>query len=166
MTMPTIPRILATTALFLAAVGVSSCQQTTENAPERTGCYLTYSRGANHISFSEKPPVYRLNADESRELEAIVAMGKADSVNLYFVPPEDYPIFLIYSGQGEPRTLPYYSRFKSHTDEFLPPAAAARFDALVQKIQSRPGAQLQGEAEQVFFCKISVIGAKHACESG
>ena len=93
-------------------------------------------------------------------------MGKADSVNLYFVPPEDYPIFLIYSGQGEPRTLTYYSRFKSHTDEFLPPAAAARFDALVQKIQSRPGAQLQGEAEQVFFCKISVIGAKHACESG
>lgn len=145
MTMPTIPRILATTALCLAAVGVSSCQQTTENAPERTGCYLTYSRGANHISFSEKPPVYRLNADESRELEAIVAMEKADSVNLYFVPPEDYPIFLIYSGQGEPRTLTYYSRFKSHTDEFLPPAAAARFDALVQKIQSRPGAQLQGE---------------------
>ena len=23
-----------------------------------------------------------------------------------------------------------------------------------------------GMAEQVFFCKISVIGAKHACESG
>ena len=137
-------RILTTTALCLVAVG-GSCQQTTENAPERTGCYLTYSRGSNHMSFSEKPPVYRLNADESRELESIEAMGKADSVNLYFVPPEDYPIFLIYSGQGEPRTLTYYSRFKSHTDEFLPPAAAARFDALVQKILSRPGAQLQGE---------------------
>lgn len=136
-------RIASTTALCLATAGLS-CQQTTENAPERTGCYLTYSRGANHISSPEMPSVYRLNADESRELETIEAMGKADSVNLYFVPPEDYPIFLIYSGQGEPRTLTYYSRFKSHTDVFLPPAAAARFDALVQKIQSRPEAQLQG----------------------
>ncbi len=145
MTMPPFLKILTNTALCLVAAGICvSCHQTKEVMPDRFGCYLTYSRGANHISSPEIPSVYRLNAAESRELEAIEAMGKADSVNLYYVPPEDYPIFLIYSGQGEPRTLTYESRFKSHTDIFLPPAAAARFDALVQKIQSRPGAQLQG----------------------
>ena len=136
-TMPAIHRILTTTALCLAAVGVNSCQQTKKVAPDITGSFLTYT----HLFplATEPPAVYRLNEAESRELAKLEALIHPDTPYLDLLPASAQPTFIIYPANGEAKQLDFYLYAVSI------PQLSAKVNALVDKIKSRPGAQLQGE---------------------
>ena len=136
MTMPTIPRILTTTVLCLAAMGVSSCQQTKKVAPDITGSFLTYTQ---YPLATEPPAVYRLNEAESRELAKLEALIHPDTPYLDLLPASAQPTFIIYPANGEAKRLDFYLYTVSI------PQLSAKVNALVDKIKSRPGAQLQGE---------------------
>ena len=93
------PRILTTTALCLAAMGLSSCQQTKKVAPDITGSFLTYT----HLFplATEPPAVYRLNEAESQELAKLEALIHPDTPYLDFLPASAQPTFIIYPANGQ-----------------------------------------------------------------
>ena len=151
MTMPTIHRILATTALCLAAVGLSSCTtpqalSAKKSLPE---CYLTYSVG--YPWPSEPPPVLRLNADECRELLDIEAATEPDTPSLDWQQAGGSPEFYIFPQGEKARGLFAAAKVKNLTATYLPEAAAKRFDALVKTVESRPGSQLSRAEVQRWF---------------
>ena len=151
MTMPTIHRILATTALCLAAVGLSSCTtpqalSAKKSLPE---CYLTYSVG--YPWPSEPPPVLRLNADECRELLDIEAATEPDTPSLDWQQAGGSPEFYIFPQGEKARGLFAADKVKNLTATYLPEAAAKRFDALVKTVESRPGSQLSRAEVQRWF---------------
>ena len=151
MTMPSIPRILATAALCLAALGVSSCTtpqalSAKKSLPE---CYLTYSE--EYPWPSEPPPVLRLNADESRELLDIEAATEPDTPGLDWQEAGGSPEFHIFPQGEKARGLFAANKVKNLTATYLPEAAAKRFDALVQAVESRPGSQLSRAEVQRWY---------------
>ena len=130
------PRILATTALCLSALGVSSCQQAKKVTPDITGSFLTYTQ---FPLATEPPAVYRLNEAESRELAKLEALIHPDTPYLDLLPASAQPTFIIYPANGEAKQLDFYLYTVSI------PQLSAKVNALVDKIKSRPEAQLQGE---------------------
>ena len=136
------PKILATTALCLAAVGLSSCTtpqalSAKKSVPE---CYLTYSVG--YPWPSEPPPVLRLNADECRELLDREAATEPDTPSFDWQEAGGSPQFYIFPQGEKARGLFAANKVKNLTATYLPEAAAKRFDALVKTVESRPGSQL------------------------
>ena len=149
--MPTIHRILATTALCLAAVGVSSCTtpqalSAKKSLPE---CYLTYSVGDPWPS--EPPPVLRLNADECRELLDIEAATEPDTPRLDWQEAGGSPEFLIFPQGEKARSLFAVSKVKHLTHAYIPEAAAKRFDTLVKEVESRPESRLTRTEVQNWY---------------
>lgn len=136
MTMPIFQKILATTALCIAALGQNSCQQTKKVAPDITGSFLTYTQ---YPLATEPPAVYRLNEAESRELAKLEALIHPDTPYLDLLPASAQPTFIIYPANGEVKQLDFYLYSVSI------PQLSAKVNALVEKIKSRPGAQLHGE---------------------
>ena len=147
--MPTIHKILAFATLCLAAVGVSSCSvpqalSAKKSLPE---CYLTYSDG--YPWSTEPPPVLRLNEEESRELLAIEAETEEDTPMCDIQIASGNPEFCIFPPGKEARVLSSLSTVKNWTGSFIPEAAAKRFDALVQAVESRPESRLsQAETQR------------------
>lgn len=129
-------KIFATTALCLAAVDVNSCQQTKKVAPDITGSFLTYTQ---YPLATEPPAVYRLNEEECRELSKLEAQIQPDTPYLDLLPASAQPTFIIYPANGEVKQLDFYLYSVSI------PQLSAKVNALVEKIKSRPGAQLHGE---------------------
>ena len=142
-------KILATTALCLAAVGQSSCTtpqalSAKKSLPE---CYLTYSVGDPWPS--EPPPVLRLNADECRELLAIEAATEPDTPSFDWQGAGGSPEFYIFPKGQKARLLFALNKVKNLTATYLPEAAAKRFDALVKTVESRPESRLsQAETQR------------------
>ena len=146
--MPTIPRILATTALCLAAMGLSSCTtpqalSAKKSLPE---CYLTYSDG--YPWTSEPPAVLRLNTDECRELLDIEAATEPDTPMCDIQITSGNPEFCIFPPGKEARVLSSLSTVKNWTGSFIPEAAAKRFDSLVKAVEARPESHLSREEVQ------------------
>ena len=146
--MPTIPRILATTALCLAAMGLSSCSglqalSAKKSLPE---CYLTYSDG--YPWTSEPPAVLRLNTDECRELLDIEAATEPDTPMCDIQITSGNPEFCIFPPGKEARVLSSLSTVKNWTGSFIPEAAAKRFDSLVKAVEARPESHLSREEVQ------------------
>ncbi|MBQ4593229.1 MAG: hypothetical protein IJA81_01205 [Akkermansia sp.] len=144
-------KILATTALCLAAVGQSSCTtpqalSAKKSLPE---CYLTYSVGDPWPS--EPPPVLRLNADECRELLDIEAATEPDTPGLDWQGAGGSPEFYIFPQGEKARGLFAANKVKNLTATYLPEAAAKRFDALVKTVESRPGSQLSRAEVQRWY---------------
>ena len=152
MTMPTIfPKILATTALCLAAMGVSSCLGVQSIAAGKyvPECYLTYSVG--YPWPSEPPPVLRLNADECRELLDIEAATEPDTPSFDWQEAGGSPEFYIFPQGEKARGLFAANKVKNLTATYLPEAAAKRFDALVQAVESRPESRLTRTEVQHWY---------------
>ena len=150
MTMPSIfPRILVTTALCLAAMGLSSCSglqalSAKKSLPE---CYLTYSDG--YPWTSEPPAVLRLNTDECRELLDIEAATEPDTPSFDWQGAGGSPQFYIFPQGEKARELFAANKVKNLTATYLPEAAAKRFDALVKTVESRPESRLsQAETQR------------------
>ena len=149
MTMPPFHNILATTALCLAAMGLSSCSglqalSAKKSLPE---CYLTYSDG--YPWSSEPPPVLRLNEQECRELLAIEAETEPDTPMYDWQTGGGSPEFYIFPKGQKARLLFALSKVKHLTHTYIPESAAKRFDALVQAVESRPESRLtQAEAQR------------------
>ncbi len=137
MAMPTIYKILPTTALCLAATACASCYQTRENALGTEGCYLTYTHA--YPSSTSRPVVYRLNEEESLDLMKLAALIQPDTPYLDLLPESGLPLFIVCRSHGEVKYLDFFRYYVSIPELF------AKVDALVKKIKSRPGAQLQGE---------------------
>ncbi len=149
--MPPIPRILATAALCIAAAGLSSCSGLQAIAAEDTvpECYLTYSEG--YPWTSEPPAVLRLNTDECRELLDIEAATEPDTPSLDWQGAGGSPEFYIFLQGEKARGLFAANKVKNLTATYLPEAAAKRFDALVQAVESRPGSQLSRAEVQRWY---------------
>ena len=149
MTTGSLLRFLATTALCLAAMGLSSCSglqalSAKKSLPE---CYLTYSDG--YPWTSEPPAVLRLNADECRELLAIEAETEEDTPMWDIQIASGNPEFCIFPQGKDERFLSSLSTVKNWTDTYIPEAAAKRFDALVKTVESRPESRLsQAETQR------------------
>ena len=147
--MPPFRKILATTALCLAAMGLSSCTtpqalSAKKSLPE---CYLTYSDG--YPWSSEPPPVLRLNEQECRELLAIEAATEPDTPSFDWQGAGGSPEFHIFPQGEKARGLFAANKVKNLTATYLPEAAAKRFDALVQAVESRPESRLtQAETQR------------------
>ena len=144
-------KILATTALCLAAMGVSSCTtpqalSAKKSLPE---CYLTYSE--EYPWSSEPPPVLRLNADECRELLAIEAETEEDTPMWDIQIASGNPEFCIFPQGKDERFLSSLSTVKNWTDTYIPEAAAKRFDSLVKAVESRPESRLSREEVQRWY---------------
>lgn len=149
MTMPQLRKILASAALCLAAVGLSSCSAPQAIAAENTvpECYLTYTDG--YPWTTEPSPVLRLNEEESRELLAIEAETEEDTPMCDIQITSGNPVFYIFPPGKEARVLSSLSTVKNWTGSFIPEAAAKRFDALVQAVESRPESRLsQAETQR------------------
>ena len=149
MTMPHIHKILATTALCLAAVGLSSCSVPQAIAAENTvpECYLTYSD--DFPPSAEPPPVLRLNEQECRELLAIEAETEPDTPMYNWQICGGSPEFYIFPKGQKARLLFALSKVKHLTHTYIPESAAKRFDALVQAVESRPESRLtQAETQR------------------
>ena len=151
LTMPTIPKILATTALCLAAVGMSSCTnpQALSDKKSLPKCYLTYSEG--YPWASEPPAVLRLNTDECRELLDIEAATEPAPPRLDWQEAGCSPEFHIFPQGEKARGLFAADKVENLTATYLPEAAAKRFDALVQAVESRPGSQLSRAEVQRWY---------------
>lgn len=149
--MPTIPRILATTALCLAAAGLSSCSGLQAIAAENTvpECYLTYSD--DFPPSAEPPPVLRLNEQECRELLAIEAETEPDTPMYDWQICGGSPEFYIFPKGQKARLLFALSKVKHLTHTYIPESAAKRFDALVKTVESRPGSQLSRAEVQRWY---------------
>ena len=149
MTIIAFPRILTTTALCLAAVGLSSCTtpqalSAKKSLPE---CYLTYSDG--YPWTSEPPAVLRLNTDECRELLDIEAATEPDTPSFDWQGAGGSPQFYIFPQGEKARGLFAANKVKNLTATYLPEAAAKRFDALVKTVESRPESRLsQAETQR------------------
>ena len=148
MTMPIFQKILTTTALCLAAVGLSSCSglqalSAKKSLPE---CYLTYSDG--YPWTSEPPAVLRLNTDECRELLDIEAATEPDTPMCDIQITSGNPEFCIFPPGKEARVLSSLSTVKNWTGSFIPEAAAKRFDSLVKAVEARPESHLSREEVQ------------------
>ena len=149
MTMLSFRKILATTALCLAAVGLSSCSglqalSAKKSLPE---CYLTYSDG--YPWTSEPPAVLRLNTDECRELLDIEAATEPDTPMCDIQITSGNPEFCIFPQGGKARELFAANKVKNLTATYIPEAAAKRFDALVKTVESRPESRLsQAETQR------------------
>ncbi len=144
-------KILATTALCLAAVALSSCAtpqalSAKKSLPE---CYLTYS--VEYPWPSEPPPVLRLNADECRELLDIEAATEPDTPSFDWQEAGGSPQFYIFPQGEKARGLFAANKVKNYTATYLPEAAAKRFDALVKTVESRPGSQLSRAEVQRWY---------------
>lgn len=142
-------RILATTAICLAAMGVSSCSVPQAIAAENTvpECYLTYSD--DFPPSAEPPPVLRLNEQECRELLAIEAETEPDTPMYHWQICGGSPVFCIYPNGEKARLLFALSKVKHLTHTYIPESAAKRFDALVQAVESRPESRLtQAETQR------------------
>ena len=141
-------KILATTALCLAAMGLSSCTtpqalSAKKSLPE---CYLTYSDG--YPWTSEPPAVLRLNTDECRELLDIEAATEPDTPMCDIQITSGNPEFCIFPPGKEARVLSSLSTVKNWTGSFIPEAAAKRFDSLVKAVEARPESHLSREEVQ------------------
>ena len=149
--MPTIPRILATTALCLAAVGVSSCSVPQAIAAENTvpECYLTYSD--DFPPSAEPPPVLRLNTDECRELLDIEAATEPDTPSFDWQEAGGSPQFYIFPQGEKARGLFAANKVKHLTHTYIPESAAKRFDALVKTVESPPDSQLSRAEVQRWY---------------
>ena len=146
--MPIFQKILTTTALCLAAVGLSSCSglqalSAKKSLPE---CYLTYSDG--YPWTSEPPAVLRLNTDECRELLDIEAATEPDTPMCDIQITSGNPEFCIFPPGKEARVLSSLSTVKNWTGSFIPEAAAKRFDSLVKAVEARPESHLSREEVQ------------------
>ena len=146
--MPPFHRILATTALCLAAMGLSCCTtpqalSAKKSLPE---CYLTYSDG--YPWTSEPPAVLRLNTDECRELLDIEAATEPDTPMCDIQITSGNPEFCIFPPGKEARVLSSLSTVKNWTGSFIPEAAAKRFDSLVKAVEARPESHLSREEVQ------------------
>ena len=146
--MPPFHKILATTALCLAAMGLSSCTtpqalSAKKSLPE---CYLTYSDG--YPWTSEPPAVLRLNTDECRELLDIEAATEPDTPMCDIQITSGNPEFCIFPPGKEARVLSSLSTVKNWTGSFIPEAAAKRFDSLVKAVEARPESHLSREEVQ------------------
>ena len=142
-------KILATTALCLAAVGLSSCSVPQAIAAENTvpECYLTYSD--DFPPSAEPPPVLRLNEQECRELLAIEAETEPDTPMYNWQICGGSPEFYIFPKGQKARLLFALNKVKNLTATYLPEAAAKRFDALVKTVESRPESRLsQAETQR------------------
>ena len=149
MTLPNIPRILTTTALCLAAMGLCSCTGMQSIAAGKTGleCYLTYSD--EYPWTSEPPAVLRLNTDECRELLDIEAATEPDTPSFDWQEAGGSPQFYIFPQGEKARGLFAADKVKNLTATYLPEAAAKRFDALVKTVESRPESRLsQAETQR------------------
>ena len=135
--MPLIFHFVATLAISLVAGACIGCQQTKEAAPDMEGSYLTFT--PHLTATAEFPAVYRLNEEECRELSKLEAQIQPDTPYLDLLPESGLPRFIIYPANGEVKQLDFYLYSVSI------PQLSAKVNALVEKIKSRPGAQLQGE---------------------
>ena len=144
-------KIFATTALCLAAVGVSSCSVPQAIAAENTvpECYLTYSD--DFPPSAEPPPVLRLNEQECRELLAIEAETEPDTPMYHWQICGGSPVFCIYPNGEKARLLFALSKVKHLTHTYIPESAAKRFDALVKTVESRPDSQLSRAEVQRWY---------------
>ena len=141
--------IHATTALCLAAVGLSSCSVPQAIAAANTvpECYLTYSD--DFPPSAEPPPVLRLNEQECRELLAIEAETEPDTPMYNWQICGGSPEFYIFPKGQKARLLFALNKVKNLTATYLPEAAAKRFDALVKTVESRPESRLsQAETQR------------------
>ena len=142
-------KILTTTALCLAAVGLSSCSTPQAIAAENTvpECYLTYSD--DFPPSAEPPPVLRLSEQECRELLAIEAETEPDTPMYDWQTGEGSPEFYIFPKGQKARLLFALNKVKHLTHTYIPESAAKRFDALVQAVESRPESRLtQAETQR------------------
>ena len=151
MTRPPFHSALATTALCLAAMGLSSCTnpQALSDKKSLPECYLTYSEG--YPWASEPPAVLRLNTDECRELLDIEAATEPDTPSFDWQVAGGSPQFYIFPQGEKARGLFAANKVKNLTATYLPEAAAKRFDALVQAVESRPGSQLSRAEVQRWY---------------
>ena len=149
MTTGSLLRFLTTSALSLAALGLSSCSglqalSAKKSLPE---CYLTYSDG--YPWTSEPPAVLRLNTDECRELLDIEAATEPDTPSFDWQGAGGSPQFYIFPQGEKARELFAANKVKNLTATYLPEAAAKRFDALVKTVESRPESRLsQAETQR------------------
>ena len=149
MTMPQLRKILASAALCLAAVGLSSCSTPQAIAAEDTvpECFLTYSDDIPPSA--EPPPVLRLNEQECRELLAIEAETEPDTPMYDWQTSGGSPEFYIFPKGQKARLLFALNKVKHLTHTYIPESAAKRFDALVQAVESRPESRLsQAETQR------------------
>ena len=149
MTTGSLLRFLTTTALCLAAMGVSSCYSSQALSAKKSlpECYLTYSDG--YPWTSEPPAVLRLNTDECRELLDIEAATEPDTPSFDWQGAGGSPQFYIFPQGEKARELFAANKVKNLTATYLPEAAAKRFDALVKTVESRPESRLsQAETQR------------------
>ena len=151
MTMPHLRKILASTAICLAAAGLSSCSGSQALSAKKSlpECYLTYSDG--YPWSSEPPPELRLNEEESQELLAIEAETEEDTPMWDIQIASGNPEFCIFPQGKDERFLSSLSTVKNWTGTYIPEAAAKRFDSLVKAVESRPESRLSREEVQRWY---------------